>query len=221
MLNRVEIKNYRGFQSYRMEGLSQVNLLVGKNNSGKTALLEGIQFLTSGGDPTVLAEVAERRGEVIIGRPDHHTSFVDVAHFFYGHALGPDSSFSLAGDNGYLPVTVNAFAVKDGRAKSEETRLKRTNSTGFALKISRPSKPEKDERVFQISRDGGVDLELVLRHFRGSFRRNQRPQVRFIGPDSLDTIDLAPMWDEVTLKGQEADVAEAMRVLEENLVLQR
>lgn len=40
MLKKVEIKNYRGFQSYRMDGLAQVNLLVGKNNSGKTALLE-------------------------------------------------------------------------------------------------------------------------------------------------------------------------------------
>ncbi len=47
MLTRVEINNYRGFPSYRMEGLAQVNLLVGKNNSGKTALLEGIQFLAS------------------------------------------------------------------------------------------------------------------------------------------------------------------------------
>lgn len=34
MLSRIQITNYRGFQSYRMEGLAQVNLLVGRNNSG-------------------------------------------------------------------------------------------------------------------------------------------------------------------------------------------
>jgi len=42
MLSKVEITNYRGFKSYSMKGLTAVNLLVGKNNSGKSALLEGI-----------------------------------------------------------------------------------------------------------------------------------------------------------------------------------
>src|SRR5947208_1271150 len=126
MLTRVEISNYRGFKSYKMEGLAQVNLLVGKNNGGKTALLEGIQFLTSGGDPAVLAEVAERRGEVIVGRPDPSVS-VDIAHFFHGHSLALDASFSFAGDNGYAPVSVKTFAQKNGRTDSGEPRAERTS----------------------------------------------------------------------------------------------
>lgn len=68
MLTSVEITNYRGFKSYAMDGLRRVNLLVGKNNSGKTALLEGLQYFASGGDPAILAEIAERRGETVVGR---------------------------------------------------------------------------------------------------------------------------------------------------------
>lgn len=105
MLTRVDISNYRGFKSYRMEGLAQVNLVVGKNNSVKTAILEGIQFLTSGGDPSVLADVAERRGELLFARSEP-SAFIEIGHFFHGHLLALDSAFSIKGDNGHPSVAV-------------------------------------------------------------------------------------------------------------------
>src|SRR5438874_401184 len=84
MMKLVQIQNYRGFQKYVLSGLATVNLLVGKNNSGKTALLESIHFLASGGDPSVLVNSASHRGEVVpSGRED--PSFLDVSHLFYGH----------------------------------------------------------------------------------------------------------------------------------------
>ena len=219
MLTRVEIANYRGFNSYRMAGLTRLNLLVGKNNSGKTALLEGIQFLTSRGDPAVLAEVAERRGEIIGRRPElRELFFIDICHFFHGHTLALDTSFSFSGDNGYPPIAVKIFADKNGRAASGQPRQERTGVPGFYLKISGGAKVDRDEPRFRISREGGVDFEAPPRFRRpGVSRRSRGPQVRFVGPDSLDSIDLAMMWDEVTLTGQEMDVAGAMRVLEGNL----
>lgn len=42
MLKELEFKNYKLFKSMKMEGLAKVNLISGKNNSGKTSLLEGI-----------------------------------------------------------------------------------------------------------------------------------------------------------------------------------
>jgi hypothetical protein len=214
MLTRIEVTNYRGFKSYRMDGLSRVNLFVGKNNSGKTALLEGIQFLTSGGDPTVLAEVAQRRGELIVSPPEH---LIDISHFFHGHVLA-DASFSLSGDNGYQPVSVKTFTLKNGRGETAEPRSDRTNAPGVYLRISSQSKTEKDDSRFRITREGGVDLEVPPKFRRvGTSRRSRGPQVRFVGPDSLNSIDLAMMWDEVTLTGQEIDVAGAMQVLAPDL----
>jgi hypothetical protein len=215
MLKHVEIKSYRGFKSYRMEGLAQVNLFVGRNNSGKTALLEGIQLLASGGDPGVLAESATRRGEVVVARPDP-SPLVDIAHFFNGHVLSLDSSMSFRGDNGYAPVALKVFSTKSDGGDTGEVRQ---SSDGIFLKISGPYKSERDEPRFPISREGGVDFDLPARFRRGvgPARRSFGPPVRFIGPDSLNSIDLAMMWDEITLTGQEVDVASAMRVLDSNL----
>lgn len=216
MLTSLELTNYRGFKSYKMKGLSRVNLLVGKNNSGKTAILEGIQFLVTRGDSGVLAEVAERRGEQIFSRSEVHPSIsVDIAHLFHGHALTSESSFSVAGDNGYSPVTVKVVPRGNGKETAEQ-RPDRSDS-GWFLRISRPPRPDKDEPRFRISRDGGVDMEAPIRFRRPAVRRTSGPQARFVGPDSLGTIELAMMWDEVTVAGQETDVAEAMRILDPDL----
>ena len=212
MLSRVEIKNYRGFRAFKAEGLSRVNLFVGKNNSGKTAVLEGIQLLTSHGDPGVLAEVADRRGEIILSRPETNSRQIDIAHFFHGHTFAADSSITFQGDNGYQPIVVNVFSPK----REQSDTSKQRTSQDLALRIG--GTKQEDRPVFPISREGGVDLDVPSR-FRGmgNVRRSRGPQVRFVGPESLNTVELAVMWDDITLSGQEVDVASALRVLDPNL----
>lgn len=82
MLSHVTISQYRGFKEFAVTGLAQVNLFVGKNNSGKSALLEAVHFLASGGDPAVLVGAATERGETFPGEFEE-LSFVDVSHFFW------------------------------------------------------------------------------------------------------------------------------------------
>jgi hypothetical protein len=215
MLTRAEFTNYRGFRSYKLEGLAPVNLFVGKNNSGKTALLEGLQFLTSGGDAAVLVEVAERRGELVVG--PEPSSVVDIAHFFHGHTLNPDTVIQIAGDNGYVPVFIKAFAytAKNGGGGEQQRRPPRPAGLYVSI-ISKGLRSERDDPTYRVTRDGGVDFEVSPR-FRRMGRRQTRPHVRFVSTDSLNTVALAAMWDEVTLTGQEVDVAAAMRVLEPDL----
>src|SRR5581483_2132893 len=42
ILNSLEIRNFRAFHYLKIEHLSLINLIVGKNNIGKTSLLEAI-----------------------------------------------------------------------------------------------------------------------------------------------------------------------------------
>ena len=63
MINSVKFKNYRCFEDFSLNDLSRVNLLVGKNNSGKTSILEGLNFLQSG-NWNFLNQTLSRRGWV-------------------------------------------------------------------------------------------------------------------------------------------------------------
>jgi hypothetical protein len=224
MLTRVSITNYRGFKSYEMMDLAQVNLLVGKNNSGKTALLEGIQFLASGGDPAVLAEAAERRGEVILTQTSiirEKRISVDIAHFFNGHNIFKGISFSIFDDNSN---TVTATVQNEAGLLQELQNQEGSSGAKLFLEISGKNllNPKEDANYVSqslITGEGGVNIELSSRFpgFNGHKRRSHGARVYFIGPDSLNSIDMAPMWDEITLAGQEIDVAGAMRVIEPNL----
>jgi AAA15 family ATPase/GTPase len=46
MINSLYIKNYKLFKELRIESLAQVNLVIGKNNVGKTSLLEAIMLFS-------------------------------------------------------------------------------------------------------------------------------------------------------------------------------
>ncbi len=219
MLTHVEISNYRGFRSFKMDGLAQVNLFVGKNNSGKTAVLEALQFLTSGGEMLTLAQAAERRGEVIFSRQDRAVRF-EVSHFFHGHLLSVDSTFSIKGDNGYLPVTVKIVAISEGGSgKPKGDQPQPRTAPGFAIKIERSG---EQARLARLGRDGGVSLEDAPYLFdpynqRVVLQRGEQSSARFISVDSLDGATLGTMWDEVVLSKKESEVSEALKVLEPSL----
>ncbi|MEH2008793.1 AAA family ATPase [Nostoc sp.] len=63
MLKTIKIENFRSFPSFELQQLGRVNLLVGKNNTGKTSILEAIQLLCSRTNLEPLAEVMTNRGE--------------------------------------------------------------------------------------------------------------------------------------------------------------
>lgn len=44
ILDSLEIRNFRGFNHLQIERLARVNLIVGKNNVGKSSLLEAIEL---------------------------------------------------------------------------------------------------------------------------------------------------------------------------------
>jgi len=95
LYSSIRIQGYRGLDSFRMQGLGRVNLLVGTNNCGKTSILECIELLRSAGDPTVLSAITDRRGEWVYATDgDSGPSTgprpvaLDVSHFLANHALG-------------------------------------------------------------------------------------------------------------------------------------
>ena len=51
MIRTFTLKGYRGFDEYELADPTRVNLLVGRNNSGKTSILEAVHFLAARGDP--------------------------------------------------------------------------------------------------------------------------------------------------------------------------
>ena len=62
MLKEIDIQNFRCFEQIKISGFERVNLIGGKNNAGKTALLEAL-FLNVVPDPSTLAMLRVLRRE--------------------------------------------------------------------------------------------------------------------------------------------------------------
>ncbi|MDR0940678.1 MAG: AAA family ATPase [Bacteroidales bacterium] len=63
MLNSLDIKNYRNLKELTIPSLGRVNLITGKNNTGKSTLLEAIAIYATKGDLNVINQLLEDRGE--------------------------------------------------------------------------------------------------------------------------------------------------------------
>ena len=184
MLNLLTVRGYRSFRDYQMTDLARVNLMVGKNNCGKTSILEAIELLVSG-DPSALRDSALRRNELT-------ENGADISHVFYGHVSTPDTSFELSGhdDRPQLTATIllpddASDALKPGPARllridhGERTQILRVNENGVLPNVSFPGTPSR--------------------------------AARFLDSDARP---MHAAWNSVLAEGRSTEVVEALQLLE-------
>lgn len=66
MISLIEIQNFKNLEQLKIENLGRVNLFTGRNNTGKTTLLEAISIIANGGNLSSIFEVIRRRNSDII-----------------------------------------------------------------------------------------------------------------------------------------------------------
>jgi len=63
MIESIDIKRFRNLDDLRIESLSKINLITGKNNTGKSTLLEAIALYTTNCDLNIMYQLLKERGE--------------------------------------------------------------------------------------------------------------------------------------------------------------
>ena len=223
MISYLELENYRGFRKYKLAGLTRVNLLVGKNNSGKTSLLEAVRLLASGGDVWVISRIARQRGELLYSQEDQDATvfiYPDVSHLFYNRNFNVYSRLSLRsdGDHGKLVVyVVNVWDVPENVQRSDIDDNKDRSYLGLATRIESDTPPHKTGRVIPVSEEGAVYLDRAFRSGRINRTKADQGVVQFVSQDSLERGSMSEMWNKVIIEGKEQDVVNAMRILEPKL----
>ena len=76
----IEIKGFRSIEMLKVENFKQVNLFVGKNNSGKTTLLESIFILSGATNPRLPLSTNGLRDYRKLGEDDFILLFNGLAH---------------------------------------------------------------------------------------------------------------------------------------------
>ena len=223
MIRSLDITGFRAFERLTMRGLERVNLLVGKNNCGKTSVLEAIQFLASQGDPYTLWEAMFRRGEQITD-PEAERGYggqADISHLFHGHVLDIGRSFEIWQRNGGEPESVTASVGEPNPEELGQAELfddPDGPTTGLHLALKWRCGDDRAGQTIPLRRTGShvaEDYALAARSFRRQFRgAAERRPVRFVTTASLGKGQAAAMWNQIAATEYEEKVLAALQVVE-------
>ncbi len=105
MFQSIVVKNFRCFSGLALSGLERVNLIAGKNNTGKTALLEAIRLNCDPGNGALPNDISKERG---IKAPLR--GYEEVASWlFWGRRVGTGAEVQIQDDKGrwrYLTISL-------------------------------------------------------------------------------------------------------------------
>lgn len=224
MLNSLEIINFRAFMNLKISHIGRVNLIVGRNNVGKTSLLEAIHLYSSDNVLGAVLRLLRRRQEY--SSEKNESLLFDS--LFYKHD-GSSSRIEIGEVN-----DMNQLVIRPMWRWIEETdddeRIRR-------LRQFNDSPPEDLEiettEVLTAKRGTGniqsIPMNLdsypdsypdwlsspgrLTRRYRGSYSSLFLPSSGF-QDDSLDTAEL---WDRIVLTDKEFSVLDALKVIEPDL----
>jgi hypothetical protein len=210
-LSTVTFENYRAFEKFRLEGLTRVNLLVGRNNCGKTSLLEGLQLLTAREPWPVVEQIAVRRGEAALQSSfAERRTVIGVPQFFHNRNINVGSRFKIQGN---LPGQVLEGQIEVGDSYESgptppERWLKLSLTPGVDGVRWSPSIHNEEEIPSSIALMG-----------RSSFLNPfDLSDGLFIDINTVLENSLATGWSEVLRRGKEDDVVLSLQVIDPDIL---
>ena len=220
MISAMHIHGYRGFDHFEMDGMGPITLFVGTNNSGKTSVLEALYLLATGGDPSALWTLLNRRGERLFDDRDQRRPQLelDVCHLFRGHRIQVDSEFHLVARND-VPERKIRYSIAEMREQPKQEQLFFPDEDGDlfgpgkALRIDRGT-PSISVEIPLTRRDGLVSEAIEVTRGITRVGREQLGPAQFISTDSLSAATLVRLWDTIALTDSESIVLNAIRCLD-------
>jgi AAA15 family ATPase/GTPase len=228
MLESFEINNFRLFQHLEVGRLSRVNLVVGRNNAGKSTFLEAVELYASNASSKVLLELLESRQETWFSeaQPQFHNFLGNsVRHLFFGHKLpriGEDG-ISLGEVSSNIKLHIGSAAYQEENDDEGTIRTIRISDVKVDEDISNVTvflvaeEGEKTRRIFRLDRD--------IRDIRRSSSRilYERPESEFkytwqiVSTENMPNRKLAALWDLTSLTDLESEVISALRLVDDRV----
>ena len=215
-IESVTIERFRAFQSLTVDGLGRVNLITGKNNTGKSSLLEGLRVVATDAELGDLQEMLRSREEYADPSDDpserRATPFMFSA-LFHGF---PDLSTKteplvISTTGGSCETNVSLSVSWFSRDRDSEGNLKYTERA--------PDDPEGSASLVITSSESirVHRLDNLRDRWSVSSRRSSTSGIGcgFVGPYSgRRTTELGDLWDGIALTDDEGVVVDALRIID-------
>ena len=223
LLDSLEIKGYRCFEHLTIEKLGRVNLIVGKNNVGKTALLEALWIYATRGKIATLINLLFSRDELSIFYDNFSSSqagnirfqkedlMLETGNLFYDRPkLDANSKeFIYVGANdSYVTVNTTRMIDEDGKPTTDLSifeQIWRVRPTGLII-VSELKEIGEDKRAEFYSFENLQSLMVEP--------PPENLPSNFIKSRILENDSLVKIWDEALRGGFEEKAIHFLKVIE-------
>lgn len=230
MLDTLQIEGFRCFERFEVKDLARINLLVGTNKCGKTALLEALRLWWTAAAPDVLEDVLQRRNEHLTSAPSDLE--LAVRHLFRGRGVEPGQTFTILahrdGKKLGLQVSIEETPGLDERlaeygrsmlfpgAEPKDAKSRR-GPLFLRVAITDDGQTESSAHPGSYSVRLTSEGNLSARVLRRMPRPKNRPLVLFIPTRSLSRGTVASMFGEIVLTDEEQHVIDALRIIDPSI----
>ena len=223
----LHIHGFRGIKDLDIPCLGRVTLITGKNNTGKSSILEALYLHARNAIPPVIHNILSSHEEYLEDLDKESAidqeTYLPVSGLFYGFPLLADSFeqivISTTGGPRTTPLTMSMTWLSEyldhqGHWIIDEAGAFPGESGSVpALVVG----TEVGQRVHRLTNFLGSNaLALSVRSWNQDTART--PRCVLTGPyRGRRTFDLATLWDGIALTNQEREIVEALQIIEPNI----
>ncbi len=211
LLDSLEIKGYRCFEHLTIEKLGRVNLIVGKNNVGKTALLEALWIYANHDSQEILHKIIFDRNEITNEKTMSHESLGEynfaLRNIFTNRPTIPNKNHDRK-DSLYFIVSEAGRNIKDfAEMVLDQVKIENNNYIQFnEAVINSAGSKITFVRYFNNAGNGMPQTEYLP-------NINRDINNLFISSSGLRIEKLVEFWDMVKLTPVEDEVIKALHLL--------
>lgn len=214
ILESLAIRGFRAFRQLQIERLGRVNLIVGKNNVGKSCLLEALWLYARRGSPSLIAQLLEARDEIsrlrLRSSEREEDQTWNIKHLFHGRQ----------------DITAQTEPIQIGPFDSQDETL--SIAAGFYVQVEedeirrlQPIQAEEfstvENPILGLAIQLGAQPKTTYRLDRYLSRRYPLPSepagLRSVFIPANGLMGIAELWDGITLSDLEKDVLDSLRVI--------
>ena len=219
MLPSFEVENFRTFSHLQIPHLGGVNLIVGRNNVGKTMLLEAIRIYASGGHPATIVDLLASRDEFLPGGlsdRERADAQLRVASLFHGRSR----QFGETGTAVLRATSKAEDAVKLAVGVFQRVRYDQPPTHYHYKPVSPGTHEDEPGTILALEVSVGekkralIPFDEILRYekHRGHLGIPSSDPA-FVPASSVDSMTIARQWDAIALHEAEDRVSDCLRIV--------
>ncbi len=208
----ITINNYKCLEKISILNLEKVNLFTGKNNTGKSTVLEALSLFASKGNFQWIHHLLESRGEIknYSNENINEDTNIKLLSSFFSHRstdFSENKSISIISDQ-------ESFSLRFVKFKEEDVIDHEQGIIGTKRIIVNASFDGNASYGLEIKNTVHTNLYSLDRHLFRKANVALSDNFHLINAKGDDILNSASLWDKITLSEKEDLVVEALKIIE-------